>query len=87
MAHTLDRFFLGDQTKAYVKKHQKTIDRINALEAELQALSDTELAAKTIELRERLQEKVSQRESDPLAMLELADRMKEKKEILKTFLI
>jgi preprotein translocase subunit SecA len=43
----------GSRNDRIIKKHQKFVDRINALEPEFQALSDEQLAAKTIEFRER----------------------------------
>ena len=45
---------LGDPIKREVRRHRSTVERINSLEEEMKALSDTELAAKTAEFRERL---------------------------------
>lgn len=45
-----------DDNAREVKKLQRTIDEINALEAEISSLSDEGLRAKTIEFRERLAE-------------------------------
>ncbi len=45
----------GSRNERLVKKHRKTVNKINALEAEIEALSDEQLAAKTVEFRERLQ--------------------------------
>jgi preprotein translocase subunit SecA len=45
---------LGDPHKRELKRHWQVVDEINALEEEMQALSDEELSAKTTELRERL---------------------------------
>ncbi len=63
---------LGDSNEREIRALQPTIDRINALEPEIQALSDTELAAKTDELRARLHEQIGDilvpielRETDP----------------------
>ncbi len=44
----------GSRNDRLVKKHRKTVSRVNALEDEFQALSDEQLAAKTQEFRERL---------------------------------
>ena len=43
----------GDRNQRLLKKMGKTVAQINALESELQALSDSALAAKTAEFRER----------------------------------
>ncbi|MDB5065794.1 MAG: preprotein translocase subunit SecA, partial [Chloroflexi bacterium] len=45
---------LGDPIKKDVRRAGSTVDTINALEAQMQALSDEELRAKTAEFRERL---------------------------------
>lgn len=45
----------GSRNDRAVKRMRKTVDRINALEPEFQALSDEQLQAKTAEFRERLQ--------------------------------
>ncbi len=45
---------LGSRNDRLIKKHRKTVNRINAIEAEFEALSDEQLAAKTLEFRERL---------------------------------
>ncbi len=45
---------LGDPNKREIRRHQRRVDAINALEAEMQALSDAELGAKTQEFRDRL---------------------------------
>ena len=42
-----------DHTKKDVVKSWKTVERINALRPQMEALSDDELAAKTVEFRER----------------------------------
>ena len=44
----------GSRNDRLIKKHRKTVTLINALEADLEALSDEQLAAKTVEFRERL---------------------------------
>ena len=63
---------LGDSNEREVRALQPIVDRINALEPEIQALSDSELAAKTDELRERLRAQIGDiltpielRETDP----------------------
>ncbi|WP_376795920.1 preprotein translocase subunit SecA [Thermogemmatispora sp.] len=45
---------LGDPNQRELKRIQPIIDRINALEPEIQKLSDEELASKTAEFREQL---------------------------------
>jgi preprotein translocase subunit SecA len=45
----------GSRNDRLIKKHRKTVDRINVLESEFKALSDEQLAAKTEEFRDRLQ--------------------------------
>jgi len=44
----------GSRNERLVKKYRKTVNKINALEPEFEALSDEQLAAKTQEFRERL---------------------------------
>ena len=46
--------FLGDPHEREIKRHREVVNRINALEPEMEALVDAELAAKTQEFRERL---------------------------------
>lgn len=72
---------LGDSTKSFIKKHQKYVDRVNAFEEVLSKLSDEQVQAKTGEFRLQIAEKLSSKKRDPLAMLEYADKDKEKKEI------
>ena len=43
----------GSKNQREIKKLSKTVDRINALETEIHALSDDQLKAKTLEFRER----------------------------------
>ena len=45
---------LGDPNEKEVRKIEPLVDRINAFEPELQALSDDDLRAKSDELRSRL---------------------------------
>ncbi|RSL35153.1 accessory Sec system translocase SecA2 [Salibacterium salarium] len=46
---------IGDEQQRRLKKYNKTVDRINKLEAEMESLSDEELQAKTPAFKERLQ--------------------------------
>lgn len=45
----------GSRNDRLIKMHRKTVDKINVLESEFKALSDEQLAAKTVEFRDRLQ--------------------------------
>ena len=45
----------GSRNDRLIKKHRKAVNQINVLESEFKALSDEQLAAKTVEFRERLQ--------------------------------
>ncbi|MGI8998525.1 MAG: preprotein translocase subunit SecA [Candidatus Limnocylindria bacterium] len=63
---------LGDSNEREVRGLQPLVDRVNALESEVQALTDAELAGKTDLLRARLREQVGDiltpielRETDP----------------------
>jgi len=63
---------MGDSNEREVRALEPTVERINALEPEIQALSDAGLSAKTDELRERLREQIGDiltpielRETDP----------------------
>ena len=53
LSNVLKKVF-GSRNERLVKKLLKSVSRINALEAEIEQLNDTSLAAKTAELRERL---------------------------------
>jgi len=44
----------GSRNDRLIKKHRKTVAKINALEPEFEVLSDEQLAAKTVEFRDRL---------------------------------
>jgi preprotein translocase subunit SecA len=46
---------LGDPNKRKIKKYQPDIVEVNLLEPEMQALSDIELQAKTVEFKQRLE--------------------------------
>jgi len=45
----------GSRNERLIKKHHKTVNKINALEPDFEALDDEQLAAKTQEFRDRLQ--------------------------------
>ena len=45
---------LGDNNDKEIKRMQKTVDKINAMEADLQNLTDSSLAANTDKFKERL---------------------------------
>ena len=45
----------GSRNERLIKKHRKTVNKINALEPDFEALDDEQLAAKTQEFRDRLQ--------------------------------
>ena len=45
---------IGDEQGRRLKKYWKTVDQINRLEAEFEALSDAELKAKTVEFKDRI---------------------------------
>ncbi len=61
---------LGDSNEREVRALEPLVERINALEPEIQALSDDELRAHTDKLRERLRERVG----DILVPIELRAR-------------
>ena len=46
--------FLGDNNDKEIKRMQQTVDKINAMEADLQNLTDSSLAANTDKFKERL---------------------------------
>lgn len=52
---TLVRKTFGTRNDRTLKRFRKTVEQINALEPSMQALSDTDLAAKTTEFKQRLQ--------------------------------
>ncbi|HLD22117.1 MAG TPA: hypothetical protein VJB65_04415, partial [Patescibacteria group bacterium] len=55
MHKSIERLF-GDRNKRLVKALQKDVERITALEPEIQTLSDEALRAKTTEFRNQLQQ-------------------------------
>ncbi len=54
MIGPLLRKIVGSKNERELKRMQPAVDRINALEPEFEALSDQQLAAKTVEFRSRL---------------------------------
>ena len=44
-----------DKNKRQIKKYQKVVDKINAIEKEFEALSDDQIKNKTVEFKERLE--------------------------------
>jgi preprotein translocase subunit SecA len=44
----------GDENKNYFKKLQPSVDAINGLEKDFQAMEDNQLKAKTAEFKDRL---------------------------------
>ena len=56
MLGTLARTIFGSANDRFVKRQLKTVQQINALEPEIEKLSDTELKGKTDEFRKRLKE-------------------------------
>ena len=46
--------FLGDNSDQYIAAYQKVVEKINALDPEMQGLTDAKLTGKTDEFRERL---------------------------------
>ena len=66
LQHALKKLF-GDRNQRLLRNIGKTVERINALEPAMAALSDGELAAKTAEFRARIQdEKKPERKDDLL---------------------
>jgi len=53
--NSLAKKMFGTSNERVVRKHQKTVDAINALEAEFEKLTDAEIKAKTDEFRTRYQ--------------------------------
>ena len=86
--NVLDRL-LGDASAAFLKKTKRTLEKINALEAELDPLSDGEVTERAIALRGRIMDAVATRKSDPLAMLEIDENGLDEmdKRILETIIV
>ena len=59
MLGTVAKRLFGSANDRFIKSLRKTIDAINALEPELEGLSDAELRARTDRFRERLNEGAS----------------------------
>ena len=55
MISNLASKIFGSRNERIIKRHNKTVQIINRLEPEFEALSDEQLAAKTLEFRERYQ--------------------------------
>ena len=56
---TIPTRLFGSRNERLLKQYGRTVDRINALEKDIGRLSDSELRAKTDELRKRLADKVA----------------------------
>ena len=56
MINKVFRKVFGSRNDRIIRQHQKIVEKINQLEAEVSALSDEQLAAKTVEYRERYQQ-------------------------------
>ena len=54
MLASIARAIFGTANDRSLKAYQRRVPKINALEPEMEALSDAALAAKTVEFRERL---------------------------------
>ncbi|MEN8259313.1 MAG: preprotein translocase subunit SecA [Pseudomonadota bacterium] len=54
MLGKLVRIFIGSRNERLIKKKQKIVKKINALEPQFEALGDAELRGKTFEFRERV---------------------------------
>ena len=74
MINTLLGKIFGTKNEREVKRLQPRVDAINALEPEIQKLSDDQLRAKTAEFRARIQERLSSIADEPEAD---PDRQKE----------
>ncbi|HIC99854.1 MAG TPA: preprotein translocase subunit SecA, partial [Piscirickettsiaceae bacterium] len=59
MIKNLLRKLIGTRNDRLLKQYQKRVEQINALEPEMEALSDEALQAKTDHFRERLQQGAS----------------------------
>ncbi|KES12378.1 SecA DEAD-like domain protein, partial [Snodgrassella alvi SCGC AB-598-O02] len=54
MLKNLAKKILGSRNDRLLKQYRKEVSKINALEPQVQALSDAELQAKTAEFKQRL---------------------------------
>ncbi len=59
VATTLVKKLFGSRNERVVRRHEKAVERITALEPQFQQLSDEQLAAKTEEFKQRLSQKES----------------------------
>ncbi|MBV9183550.1 MAG: hypothetical protein JO356_19780, partial [Acidobacteria bacterium] len=65
MINTLLGKIFGTKNEREIKRLMPRVARINALEKEIEKLSDDELRAKTEQFRKRIEERVSQIEAEP----------------------
>jgi preprotein translocase subunit SecA len=72
---------LPSPSQSFLRKYGKVVARINDLEKEYAAFPDTALAEKTRELKQKIQDKLAGKSQDPLALLELSERVNEKKRL------
>ena len=81
MINTLLGKVFGTKNEREIKRLQPRVEAINALEAEIQRLSDEQLRAKTVEFRGRIQERLSsiadEPEADPDRQKEIEDERSE----------
>ena len=56
MIGSLARKIFGSANDRYIKKQYKVVERINALEPEISALTDEQLRAKTDEFKNRIKQ-------------------------------
>jgi preprotein translocase subunit SecA len=56
MISNLASKIFGSRNERIIKRHRKTVEQINKLEPEFEALSDEQLAARTLEFRQRFQD-------------------------------
>ncbi len=74
MLNNLASKIFGTKNEREIKRMKPVIERINALEAEIQALTDAQLRAKTDEFRQRLRERLARIPDEPEAS---SERLKE----------
>ena len=67
MLDTIFAKIFGTKNEREVKRLRPLIERINALEPEMQSLTDAELRSKTEQFRQRISERLSQVQPDPAA--------------------
>ncbi|MFI5103100.1 MAG: preprotein translocase subunit SecA, partial [Terriglobales bacterium] len=78
MINTLLGKIFGTKNEREVKRLQPRVGAINALEPEMQKLSDDELRGKTAEFRARVQERLSSIADEPEADTDLQDNDRQK---------